>query len=46
LQREFPDTSVASFEVSGDPTNPKEPTKLKVDLLWYAVGDRIAAAVN
>jgi hypothetical protein len=39
LQRNFPDTSVASFEVKGDPTNPKEPTKLRVDLLWYALTD-------
>ena len=39
LQREFPDTSVASFEVKGDPTNPTEPTKLRVDLLWYALAD-------
>jgi len=39
LQRCFPDTSVASFEVKGDPTKPTEPTKLRVDLLWYAVAD-------
>jgi len=37
LQRGFPDTSVASFEVKGDPTKPSEPTKLRVDLLWYAL---------
>jgi len=39
LQRGFPDTSVASFEVKGDPTKPAEPTKLRVDLLWYALAD-------
>ncbi len=39
LQRNFPDTSVASFEVKGNPTKPKEPTTLRVDLLWYAVAD-------
>ncbi len=39
LQRGFPDTSVASFEVKGDPTKPNEPTKLRVDLLWYALPD-------
>ena len=39
LQRGFPDTSVASFEVKGDPTKPTEPTKLRVDLLWYALAD-------
>ena len=46
LQREFPDMSVASFEVTGDPTKPKEATKLRVDILWYAIGDQITAAVN
>ena len=44
LQRSFPDTSVASFEVNGDPTKPDEPTKLRVDLLWYALADDIAAS--
>ena len=39
LQRGFPDTSVASFEVKGDPTKPAEPTKLRIDLLWYALAD-------
>ena len=39
LQRTFPDTSVASFEVKGDPTKPSEPTNLRVDLLWYALAD-------
>ena len=39
LHRGFPDTSVASFEVTGDPTKPTEPTKLRVDLLWYALAD-------
>ena len=39
LQRQFPDTSVASFEVKGDPTKPTEPTNLRVDLLWYALAD-------
>ena len=39
LQRGFPDTSVASFEVKGDPTQPAEPAKLRVDLLWYALAD-------
>jgi Tfp pilus assembly protein PilO len=39
LHRGFPDTSVASFEVTGDPTKPTEPTKLRVDLLWYALAE-------
>ena len=39
LQRRFLDTSVASFEVKGDPTKPTEPTKLRIDLLWYALAD-------
>jgi len=39
LQRKFPDTSVASFEIKGDPAKPSEPKKLSVDLLWYALAD-------
>ena len=39
LQRGFPDTSVASFEVKGDPAKPSEPTNLRVDLLWYAMAN-------
>ena len=39
LHRGFPDTSVASFEVTGDPTKPTEPAKLRVDLLWYALAE-------
>ena len=39
LQRLFPDTSVASFEVKGDPTKPDEPSSLRVDLLWYALAN-------
>jgi len=46
LQREFPDTSVASFEVSGDPSKPEEPTRLRVDLLWYAMSEQISAVSN
>ena len=44
LQRSFPDTSVASFEIAGDPTKPKEPTRLRVDLLWYAEGQQTTAS--
>jgi hypothetical protein len=44
LKRKFPDTSVASFEVSGDPTKSDEPTKLRVDLLWYAMAGDITAS--
>ncbi|MDP6543720.1 MAG: type 4a pilus biogenesis protein PilO [Phycisphaerae bacterium] len=44
LKRNFPDTSVASFEITGDPTKPKEPTTLRVDLLWYAAGEELTSA--
>jgi len=39
LQRSFPDTAIASFEVTGDPTKPQQPPRLTVDLLWYAASD-------
>ncbi|MBT3201550.1 MAG: hypothetical protein HN350_16735 [Phycisphaerales bacterium] len=44
LQQDFPDTSVASFDMQGDPANPEAPTRLKVDLLWYALADKLISA--
>jgi hypothetical protein len=44
LKRGFSDTSVASFEINGDPTKPDEPTRLRVDLLWYALADDTTAS--
>jgi len=43
LQRTFPDTAISSFEVTGDPTKPLDPPRLRVDLLWYAAADQSLA---
>jgi len=32
----FPDTAVASFELSRNPADPASPAKFQIDLLWYA----------
>ena len=40
LRETFPDTSVGSFELSGNPEDPKAPAKFRIDLCWYAAGGR------
>ena len=36
LSDTFPDTGVASFEISGDPQKPKDPGRFQFGLFWYA----------
>jgi hypothetical protein len=36
LTRAFPDTSVGSFELSGEPAKPHTPAEFRVQLAWYA----------
>jgi len=36
LRKTFPDTSVASFSLSGNPSDPTEPSKFEFNLEWYA----------
>ncbi len=36
LLNRFPDTSIESFQVSGDPAKPQSPATIQVNLLWYA----------
>lgn len=39
LTKTFPDTSVDSFELAGDPQKPGSPAKFHVDLIWYAAAE-------
>jgi len=39
LTRTFPDTSVGSFELSGDPQKPGSPARFHLDLIWYAAAE-------
>ena len=39
LTETFPDTSVDSFELSGNPQRPQDPAEFHVDLIWHAMGD-------
>ena len=36
LRVDFPDTAVASFELTGEPSNPDTPAKFEINLVWYA----------
>ena len=36
LRKDFPDTAVASFELTGEPRNPEAPAKFEINLVWYA----------
>jgi Tfp pilus assembly protein PilO len=36
LRKTFPDTGVASFSLSGNPSDPTEPAKFQFDLEWFA----------
>jgi Tfp pilus assembly protein PilO len=44
LTRAFPDTSVNSFELSGEPDKPHAPAAFRVQLAWYATPSAAAAA--
>ena len=39
LGKEFPDTGVASFEISSRPDNPAESGKFQCELIWHAAPD-------
>ncbi len=36
LRVAFPDTAVASFELTGHPRSPQTPAKFEINLVWYA----------
>lgn len=36
LRVAFPDTAVASFELTGQPRSPEKPAKFEINLIWYA----------
>ena len=36
LRRTFPDTTITSFELAGNPSNPKAAARFRISLLWYA----------
>lgn len=36
LLKQFPDTSIESLQIAGDPTKPQSPASFQVSLLWYA----------
>jgi len=36
LRQTFPDTAVASFELSRDPADPASAARFQIDLLWFA----------
>jgi len=44
LAEKFPDTGVASFEISGDPAQPAEPGAFRFELYWYASATRVTSA--
>lgn len=39
LTQTFPDTSVGSFELAGDPQKPGTPAKFNVNLIWHAAAE-------
>ncbi len=39
LTSTFPDTSVNSFELAGDPQKPGSPAEFHVDLIWHAAAE-------
>ena len=39
LTRTFPDTSVGSFELAGNPQKPGSPAEFHVDLIWHAAAE-------
>lgn len=43
LAEGFPDTSVHSFELSGNPGTRVAPAEFQIDLVWYAAADRAAS---
>jgi len=43
LRKTFPDTGVASFSLSGNPSDPTEPAKFQFDLEWFAAPSAVPA---
>jgi Tfp pilus assembly protein PilO len=39
LTKTFPDTSVGSFELAGNPQKPGSPAEFHVDLIWHAAAE-------
>ncbi len=46
LTKTFPDTSVGSFELAGDPERPGSPARFHLDLVWYAEAEPAVSARN
>ena len=42
LTSAFPDTSVGSFELAGNPQKPGSPAEFHVDLIWHAAAENAA----
>jgi len=45
LTKTFPDTSVGSFELAGDPQKPGTPAQFNVNLIWHAAAEAPTPAV-
>jgi len=46
LTKTFPDTSVDSFELAGDPQKPGDPAQFNVNLIWYAAAEAQKPSVS
>ncbi len=46
LTETFPDTSVGSFELAGDPQKPGSPAQFQVNLIWYAAAEAKTPPAN